>query len=288
MDAFWIILTAAMIAASCGILGSFLILRKMAMLGDAISHAVLPGMVTGFLLSGSREPFPMLAGAALFGLLTASLVEYLHRRVGMRSDASIGFTFTTLFAIGIILLTLFAGQVDLDQECVLYGEIGFITLDTIRLPFSEVFLPRAVIYAGLNLLLVLLILIIGYRGFFVTTFNPEFAASAGISVYFWHYLLMGLVSLTTVLSFESVGAILVVGFLVVPPAAAFLLTRSLPDLLVVSVVLGTAAAAGGYYLAVFLNGSIAGAMAVFAGFLFVVALLFSRVKGSWNVRFSRR
>ncbi|NRA48492.1 MAG: metal ABC transporter permease, partial [Phaeodactylibacter sp.] len=129
MNAFWIILTGALVATSCGLLGAFLVLRKMAMLGDAISHAVLPGIVIAYLFSGSRETLPMLIGAAGIGVLTTFLVEFLHQKARLQIDASIGITFTWLFAIGIIMISMYVGQVDLDQDCVLYGEIAYVPLD---------------------------------------------------------------------------------------------------------------------------------------------------------------
>jgi manganese/zinc/iron transport system permease protein len=129
MDAFYIILTGSLVALCCGLLGSFLLLRQMAMVGDAISHAVLPGIVIAFLLSGSRDALPMLVGAAALGVLATVLIEWLRRVGRVQTDASIGLSYTTLFAIGIILISLFARQVDLDQECVLYGEIAYVPLD---------------------------------------------------------------------------------------------------------------------------------------------------------------
>ena len=129
MIAFWIILTGALVAVSCGLLGCFLILRRMSMVGDAISHAVLPGIVISFLLSGSRETIPMLLGAGMTGLLATLIIEYFHRKAKLQTDASIGVTFTFLFAIGMVLISVFAGQVDLDQDCVLYGEIAYVPID---------------------------------------------------------------------------------------------------------------------------------------------------------------
>ncbi|MEX2379241.1 MAG: metal ABC transporter permease, partial [Vicingaceae bacterium] len=129
MEALWIILTGAMIAISCGLLGSYLVLRKMAMVGDAISHAVLPGIVLAYLFSASRETLPMLIGAAAIGVLTTVMIELFYKKARLQVDASIGITFTWLFAIGIILISVFAGQVDLDQDCVLYGEIAYVPLD---------------------------------------------------------------------------------------------------------------------------------------------------------------
>src|SRR5690554_6833283 len=129
MNDFWIILTGVLVALNCGLLGCFLILRKMAMIGDAISHAVLPGIVLAFLFTGSRDSVTMLIGAGSLGVLTTFLIEFFHKRGKLQTDASIGVTFTFLFAVGVILISVFAGKVDLDQDCVLYGEIAYVPLD---------------------------------------------------------------------------------------------------------------------------------------------------------------
>ncbi|MEQ8909746.1 MAG: metal ABC transporter permease [Vicingaceae bacterium] len=278
MEAFWIILSGSLIAISCGLLGAYLVLRKMAMVGDAISHAVLPGIVLAYLISGSRETLPMLIGAAVLGVLTTIIIELFYKQARLQIDASIGITFTWLFAIGIILISVFAGQVDLDQDCVLYGEIAYVPLDLWITGSGLNMGPRTVWIAATLLLLILCFIWRGYKGLFITTFNQEYAQALGINVAFWHYALMGSVSLTTVVSFESVGAILVVAFLIVPPATAYLLTRDLKPMLLLTSLLGITSAIGGYYLAVLINGSIAGAMASVAGFQFFVVWIISLLK----------
>lgn len=277
MAAFYIILTASVIAISCGLLGCYLILRKMAMVGDAISHAVLPGIVIAFLISGSRGNFVMLAGAAAIGVLTTILIEILHKKANLQEDASIGVTFTSLFAFGVILISSFTGQVDLDQECVLYGEIAYVPLDPILLGNGTNIGPRALWISGTVLLIIIIALVKGYKGLALTTFNADYAKALGISTAFWHFGFMGLVSLTTVVSFESVGAILVVALLIAPPATAYLLTESLKKMLWLTALLGILTAVGGYYLALILDGSIAGAMATFAGVLFAGAWGWTKV-----------
>ena len=269
MEALWIILVGSVIAISCGLLGSFLVLRKMAMVGDAISHAVLPGIVLAYLFSGSRGTIPMLIGAAALGVLTTLLIELFYKKAKLQIDASIGITFTWLFAIGIIMISLFAGQVDLDQDCVLYGEIAYVPLDLWFIGDFNLG-PRTLWISAAMLIVVLLIIIRGYKGLFLTTFNEEYASALGINVAFWHYLLMSSVSLTTVISFESVGAILVVAFLIVPPATAYLLTTKLKQMLWLTALFAVLSSIFGYYLAVLINGSIAGAMATVAGVLFVI------------------
>lgn len=272
MEAFWIILTGSLVAVCCALLGCFLILRKMVMVGDAISHAVLPGIVIAFLLSESRETLPMLIGAAALGVVTTLLIELFYKKARLQSDASIGITFTSLFAVGIIMISLFAGQVDLDQDCVLYGEIAYVPLDLWITGDGANLGPRTVWILGGTFLLLLAFIGLGYKGLKITTFNPEYAAAIGISTAFWHYSLMSAVSLTTVLSFESVGAILVVAFLVVPPATAYLLTERLSTMLLLACAFGITSAVGGYYLAAWIDGSIAGAMSVVAGGQFAGAL----------------
>ncbi|MCB9285019.1 MAG: metal ABC transporter permease [Lewinellaceae bacterium] len=272
MDAFWIILTGTLVALCCGLLGTFLVLRQMAMVGDAISHAVLPGIVVAYLLAESRDSLPMLVGAATVGVLATILIEWLHRVGRMQTDASIGLSYTTLFAIGIILISLFTRQVDLDQDCVLYGEIAYVPLD-LWIPADGLSLgPRPVWILGGALLLILSFIGIGYKGLQLTTFDPSYAATLGVSTVFWHYALMSTVSLATVVSFESVGAILVVAFLIVPPATAYLLTDRLPAMLGLTALFGFLSAVLGYGMAVATNGSVAGAMAVAGGIWFVLAL----------------
>lgn len=269
MIAFWIILTGSLVAVTCGLLGCFLVLRKMSMVGDAISHAVLPGIVIAFLLSGSRETLPMLLGAGATGLLATFLIEYFHRRAGLQTDAAIGVVFTFLFAVGIILISAFAGQVDIDQDCVLYGEIAYVPIDLWVTGNGTVMGPRPVYILSGVLLLVAAFIRLGYKELKLTSFDPAFASAMGISTALWHYLLMAAVSITTVSSFESVGAILVIAFLIGPPATAYLLTHDLKRMLAITVVLGVVIAFAGYWMAYWLNASIAGCMAVVTGLCFV-------------------
>ncbi|MGV3539506.1 MAG: metal ABC transporter permease [Rufibacter sp.] len=279
MDAFWIILTGSLVAVCCSLLGCFLILRRMAMVGDAISHAVLPGIVLAFLFSGTREVWTMLLGAALLGVVCTFLIEFFHKKARVQADASIGVTFTWLFALGIILISVYAGQVDLDQDCVLYGEIAYVPLDTWFTQSGESLGPRTVWMMGGVLVVITLFISICYKQLYLTSFDPAFAAAIGLSTTLWYYLLMGSVSLTTVAAFESVGAILVVALMVGPPATAYLLTDNLKVMLVLSSALGIVAAAAGYYLALWINGSVAGAISAIIGLQFLAVFLLSPTHG---------
>ena len=263
---------------TCALLGSFLLLRKMAMLGDAISHAVLPGIVLAFMVSGSRDNIIILVGASLAGLLVTLLIELLHKKVHLQEDASIGISFTWLFAIGVILISAYTEQVDLDQDCVLYGEIAYIPFDLVYFSKGGLYFPRATIISAVLFLLSLLFVVFAFKGLKITSFNSDYAKSLGISTLAWHLVFMSMVSITTVLSFEIVGAILIVALLVVPPATAYLLTKRLKKMLLLSVLFAFFSAIGGYYLALVLNASIAGAMVTVAGIFFLLALIFTRIQ----------
>jgi manganese/zinc/iron transport system permease protein len=279
MNDIYIISTAALVSMSCALLGCYLILRKMAMVGDAISHAVLPGIVIAFLISGSRDSVTMLVGAGLIGIATTFLIEFLHKKAKLQTDASIGVTFTWLFAAGVVLISLFAGRVDLDQDCVLYGEIAYVPLDLWLTPDGTIMGPRALYIAGTIFVVIAIFVISGYKELFLTTFDPAYASAIGISTALWHYLLMGAVSVTTVASFEQVGAILVVALLIAPAATAYLLTDDFKRMLLISCATGVLSSFCGYFIAVWIDSSIAGAIAVMAGVFFALALVFSPTHG---------
>jgi len=273
LEEFYIILSGALVAIACVIPGCFLVLRKLAMVSDAISHAVLPGIVVAFLISGSRENYIMLIGAVAAGVFSSLFIEFLHKKAGLQSDAAIGVTFTWLFAGGVILLTAFANQVDLDQDCVLYGEIALVPFDVITSATGLEFGPRIAWVMGIVILLIALIIGVFFKEFYLTSFDPNYAAALGFNVAFWNQLLMTLVSVTTVTAFDAVGAILVVALMVVPASAAYLITDKFRDMLLIAIVFGILAAIGGYYFAAWWNSSIAGAMAVFTGIELLVAFM---------------
>lgn len=269
----WIILTGSLVAGACGLVGSFLVLRRMAMLGDAISHAVLPGIVLAFFFTHSKASLVMLLGASAFGLLAAFLVQALTRG-GVQEDASIGAVFTALFAAGVVMVSVWGGTIHIDLDHLLYGEIAYVPFDLLTVGGWEVG-PRAVWLMGGVFLADLLLIWACFKQFKLCAFDPALAAAVGIPVTFMHYLLMAMVSLTTVGAFESVGAILVVAMLVVPAATAYLLTDRLGPMLAVSVVMGVLSSTLGYGLAARFDASIAGAMTTVAGALFALAFLFS-------------
>ena len=201
-------------------------MRKMAMIGDAIAHAVLPGIVIAYFVSQSRAGLPVILGAAASGLLVTYLIEFFTKKIRLQSDASIGISYTFFFAIGVILVSLFGESVDLDQECVLYGEIAMVQYDQLVLGGLE-WGPRQVWILGTVLAIITVMVVWAYNRLVITTFDESYALSLDINVAFWQYYIMGGVSLSTVVSFESVGAVLVIAFLVGPPATAYLITENL-------------------------------------------------------------
>jgi manganese/zinc/iron transport system permease protein len=280
--AFWIVVTSALVNVACGVLGCFLVLRRMSMLGDAISHAVLPGLAVAFLVSswtagehGSAfsSPWLMFTGALLAGLLTALLSELIHRYSGVHEDAALGVVFTSFFAMGVVLITRLARQVDLDPGCVLYGLLEAVALDVVNVAGFDV--PRATLTMALVLLVVLVCVTAFWKELKIVSFDPQLATTLGFRAELVHYLLMALVAAVTVAAFEAVGSILVVAMLIVPAAAAYLLTDRLSWMVVLSSLIGIASAVVGRWGAARVNTSVAGAVAVAAGGFFVLAVLFA-------------
>ena len=283
MNAFYIIATGALVSISTSLLGSLLLLRRMAMMGDAISHAILPGIVLAFLFVGTRNPVVMVLGASTIGLLSAFIIQFLNKKVGISTDAALGTTFTTLFALGIILISAYAGKVDIDQECVLFGEIAYVPFDLWMLDSGLVLGPRILYVNLITTALVVSMVLLCYRPWQLTTFDANYARALGVNVAHWDYLLMGLTSCVTVAAFEAVGAILVVAFLVIPPAMAYLLTQRLSHMFWLSCALGTGVSALGYSLAAWTNAAISSSM-VMVGGLFLLGIVWMqhlRHKRTW-------
>lgn len=269
----WILLTASLVGISCGIVGAFLILRKMAMMADAISHTVLLGIVVAYLLTNSLSGIHMVIGAAIAGVLTTYLVQLLHSK-GVQQDASMGVVFTALFAMGVILIATQVGNAHLDVKHALMGEIAFIPWNTVQVPLiGDV--PLATLTLLIVLILVIAIISAFYKEWKITSFDPALAASIGIPVLGMHYLFMTLVSITTVAAFDAVGAILVVAMLITPAAAAYLWTDRLIIMIVLSALFGVIASIVGYMFAIWIDTSISGSMALATGVVFLISFLFS-------------
>jgi manganese/zinc/iron transport system permease protein len=270
-DALTIVLTAGLVATACGLLGPLLVLRRQALMSDAVAHAMLPGIVLVFILFATRAPLPVIAGAAAFGVICVLAIDALRATGLIRVDAAIGIVFPALFAIGVLGITTFASGAHIDLDATIYGEIAFAPFRTVEVAGVEV--ARSILLLGAIVLANALLLSVLWKEIKVTTFDPEFARTAGFSPRLLSRLLLVAVAVTAVIAFESVGAILVVTMLIVPAAAAYLLAQRLLPLIALTIAIGWLAAIGGYESARALDASIAGAMGLVASICFVAALL---------------
>lgn len=275
--AFWTILVASLCSVMCAWLGVWLVLQRLSMTGDAISHAVLPGLVLTFVWFGTRDAGAMMVGAAVAGLVTVALTKGLSQLVGVREDASLGVVFTVLFALGVILVTRFAGQIDLDPGCVLYGLVEFVALDTRPLWGTEV--PTALFTLVPAFALVCAFLFALNGEIKLMAFDPGLARVLGKRPGVVYYVLMAFVALATVASFEAVGSILVIAMLIGPPAAAQLVTRDLRAMFALSALFAVLASMAGYLFAARLNTSVAGMIAVSIGALYAGCAFVFLVRG---------
>jgi manganese/zinc/iron transport system permease protein len=270
----WMMLMAFLVTTACGLIGNYLILRRLALVGDAISHSVLPGLVGGFLIFGSLGIWPMLVGAVAAGLLTTVLIEFIHSRSRVKADAAIGITFCSLFALGVLMINLFAGKVHLDPECVLYGELSHVPWAE-RVTWLGLSLPLPIVVMGLSTLLVAALIGLFYKELLLSSFDKNLAAAFGFRPQLIHYLLMGMLSLVVVAAFESVGAILVIAMLILPGATAQLLSTRLGTCLGLSVLHAALSSVLGVHLGLWLGCSLAAAVVVAGTALFALAWLWS-------------
>ncbi|CAA6691231.1 MULTISPECIES: metal ABC transporter permease [unclassified Lentimonas] len=298
----WIVIVGILAAVSCALLGNFLVLRKMSMMGDAISHAVLPGLAIAFLITGARASLTMFIGAAVVGILTAVFTQWVSRFGKVDEGASMGIVFTTLFALGLLLIVQAADHVDLDASCVLYGAIEMTPLDVVWRPevFGTVWqVPRAALVLLPVCVVNLLFVVLFFKELRITSFDSELATTMGINANVMHYMLMTLVAITTVAAFEAVGSIIVIAMLIVPAASAHLLTDRLDVMVIISVLLSVVAAVLGHVSAIVLPGwlgldpdvvdatSTSGMMAVMAGVIFAVVLFCAPRHGILVKKFRR-
>lgn len=274
-------LIAVLVSLCCSILGVFLVLRKIAMISDAISHSILPGIVLGFFITEDLNSPLLILMAALMGMFTVFLVEWIQKTKLVKEDTSIGIVFPTLFSIGIIMITRSAGDVHLDTDAVLLGELAFAPFD--RFFFNDMNLgPKALWVMGIIFVVIISLLLLFYKELKVSSFDAGLAATLGFSPIIIHYLLMFLSSVTIVGAFDAVGSVLVVGFMIVPAAIAYLLTNDLKQMIIISMISGAVSAIAGYWLAHSLDASIAGSMMAVLGLMFLIVYLFSPLEGRFT------
>ena len=275
----WIVAAGVLCAVAAAIPGNFLVLRRMSLLGDAITHAVLPGLAMAFFVTHSRSSLPMFLGAVIVGVLTALFTEWIRSLGRVDEGASMGVVFTSLFALGLVMIVQAADNVHLDADCVLYGAIELTPLDTIPIAGHDI--PRAVATLAIVTLVNAVFVLVFFKELKISSFDASLATTSGFHSGMMHYLLMILVAVTAVASFETVGSILVVAMFVVPPAAAQMLTDRLTHMIGLSVLLGAVSAVLGHIGALvvpawfgYQSTTTAGMMAVAAGGLLFLAAAF--------------
>ncbi|WP_299097986.1 metal ABC transporter permease [uncultured Winogradskyella sp.] len=271
-------LIASIVAVACAIPGTFLVLRKMAMISDAISHSILPGIVIGFFITQDLNSPLLILLAALTGIITVVLVEYIQKTGLVKEDTAIGLVFPALFSIGVIMIAKNANDVHLDVDAVLLGELAFAPFDRLLIAGTDVG-PKSLWVVGVILLITITLLILFFKELKVSTFDKGLAASLGFSPAIIHYGLMSVSSVTTVGAFDAVGAILVVALMIAPAATAYLLTTDLKKMLALAICFGIFSAIFGYWVAHWLDASIAGSITTVLGLVFLLVYLFAPSKG---------
>ncbi|NRB21376.1 metal ABC transporter permease [Candidatus Dependentiae bacterium] len=283
-----IILTACLASVAAALPGTFLVLRGMALMSDAISHAILPGIVIMFLLTHKLESPLLIVGASIAGMLTVVLTESLIQTKRIKKDAAIGLIFPLFFSTGVILISLFARNVHLDVDMVLLGEIAFTLFDHLIINGFN-YGPYALWSMGTIALLNCILVFVLYKELKVTTFDPHFAHSIGFSPSLLHYGIMLVTSITAVGAFDIVGSIVVVALMIAPPATAYLLTKQLHHMIGLTLFIAVISSINGYLAAALFDVSIAGSIAIANGVIFLLALLFAPAKGIlYKIIFSRK
>ncbi|WP_271423639.1 metal ABC transporter permease [Aequorivita sinensis] len=280
-------LIAAIVAVACAIPGVFLVLRKMALISDAISHSILPGIVIGFFITQDLNSPLLILFAALTGVITVILVEVIQKTGLVKEDTAIGLVFPTMFSIGVILIAKNANDIHLDVDAVLLGELAFAPFDRMLISGMDMG-PKSLWVMGGVLLVSISLLILFFKELKVSTFDVGLSSALGFSPVVLHYGLMSVSSVTIVGAFDAVGAILVVALMIAPAATAYLLTNDLKRMLILSVVFGVFSAIAGYWLAHLLDASISGSMTTVLGIVFLLVYLFAPKKGLISVLYRQK
>lgn len=280
-------LIAALISMACALPGVFLVLRKLSMMSDSITHTILLGIVLAFFVTHDLSSPFLIAGAACMGVITVWLTEAVIKTRLVSEDSAIGVVFPLLFSIAIILITRYAGSVHLDTDSVLLGELAFAPFERM-IVFGTDIGAKSIYTASILLLINIVLITVFYKELKLATFDPMLAAVLGFSPALLHYGLMTLVSVTAVGAFEAVGSVLVIAFMIGPPITAYLLTDDLRNMLFYSA--GFAALSGvlGYHGAAALDVSIAGSMAVMTGIIFGAVFIFSPKRGLIGVLLKKK
>ena len=253
------LLTGLVVGIVCGVIGSFIVLRGLALMGDAISHAVLPGVAISFMLG-----INFFIGAVVVGLLAAIGIGFINQNSNIKNDSAIGIVFSTFFAIGVLLIAKANTAMDLTE--ILFGNV---------LTVRDVDRTLTLIVAGV----VICVVVLFYKEFLMTTFDPTMAEASGMPVKTIHYGLMVLLTLVTVVSLQTVGVVLVVSLLITPAATAYLLTKRMSSMIILSASLGGISAIIGLMFSIKFNLSSGPTIVLVATAFFLLAFIFAPKKG---------
>ena len=253
------LITSVIVGIVSGVIGSFIILRGMSLMGDAISHAVLPGVAVSYMLGGSY-----MIGASLFGIMAAGLIGFVAQKSKLKNDTAIGIVFSSFFALGIILISFAESSTDLYH--ILFGNV-------LAVRPSDMYTTLAVA------IVVILFVVLFYKELLVSSFDPVMAQAYGLKVQVIHYALMFLLTLVAVSSLQTVGTILVVAMLVTPAATAYLLTDKLSTMIVIASSLGAVSAVIGLFFSYSYNLASGATIVLTTVVFFVLAFIFSPKQG---------
>ena len=282
-----IILSSVVTAVACALVGSFLMLRRMSMMGEAIGHAMLPGLVLGLLVLGPMGSPQLVLGPAIIGLLMVVAVEALGKTRALAGDSALGLIYPLLFSIGVILVSRRFAGLPITEHSILIGDINFAAATPLYA--GELLLgPRPLVVMGAILMVNALFVSLFYKELKITTFDPAFGGTGGFHPSIVHYTLMTLVSMTVVGAFEAVGAVLVVALLIGPPASAFLLTRRLHAMIALAALIGAGSAVAGFILAYHTDSATSGTMAMMIGAVFLLVFLVAPKRGVFAHAFRLR
>lgn len=268
-------LIAILVSISCSILGVFLVLKKMSMITDAITHTVLLGIVIVFFISGNLDSPLFILGASVIGLITVYLIELFTNTKLVSEGASIAIVMSFLFSIAILLISKYTANIHLDTDSVLLGEIAFAPFNKMSIFGYKI--ASGIVKSSVILVINILFVLIFFKELKISIFDKSLAASLGMYPALIHYLLMSLVSITAVVSFEAVGSILLISLMIGSPLTAFLISKSLKNMILLSIVIGAISSVLGYNIAIKLDISISGSISVVIGLIFMIVFLVKKV-----------
>ena len=274
----WTLAIAVLTAVVCSLCGVYLVVKHESMVAEALSHAVLPGILVAFLVFGDRTSPWLIISAGLSGLLMVYIVQTIRKTGLVDGDAALGIVFSALFSVGIICASMGLNRVHFDSRCIIDGNLSMAALRMFEIGGYEI-APYAFVVMATVLAVLIGFISIFYKELKLMMFDSALSQTFGYRPALLHICWLGLVSITTVSAFEIAGSILVVAMMIAPPATAFLLTRRLGVMLVISSLLGVASSVLGFYLGLWLDISPTGPIASLAGVIFLLTVIFAPRQG---------